>query len=859
MDSSAPESAGLADGVRKANALSEECPNCASRVVSPQPESAAGWVCADCGRSLTLSAERADAETALLALLDNEDLAVGDPVAALFRRGVTVRFLHSFSSQFDCWDWPTWRVVRDLVRPSTASTRNRYFDVVEGCHPEECGPPDVFVSHTWSARWGTVVGAAAYGCQDGNRRVWLDVFAVRQWPHGAADMNFHEVIGRCRSVLLAIDHDVVEESNLNDLEILTTRRDITIHTVMTESVRRKLPLARSWCLAEIVSAHAHGRPVIALIGRSITDSSEVTGRDLKLPRRGTEGSWHPERLFAISNFGLVERLSELVDVEQAETTLEKDKLRIDADIEGSLGYDRFNAVVRATLIGASLDAPVAECVLPFLCDGDDQQWRRRAPQFAGIDRAHLLGAFIGVGAASAVATLADEYGYRLEDRSMPALWMASGRGQLPITRTLVDDYHVSVEGCAGNGMTPLAAAAAAGNLDVVEFLLARGALIDKRARLGRTPLVNAAMWGHTRIVSVLGRAGADPDLVDAEGYSALAHAVFGRHVSAVRALISDCGANVNLAAGPAGFSALHWAARQGVTDIADVLITCGAAVDVRAEDGTTPLIIAVLSGSTEAAVLLVRAGAAVEATNDSGFGLLAAAVTCGDPSQCHVLAAAIPTVKYSVLKNQRFRGKHSALDMAILASEPAIVRALVEAYAWDLSGRADEGLPIVFVAVMAAASETAESLATLSAVMACGADPTARDGAGASVLFVCRSARVLAVLTGDPVTREGLAAIVNDRIVDGRSALHFAASADLAEFVRALVNDLGAEVDLPGPSGATPLVLAVRHDATAAVSMLVELGADSGIAAPDGTTLLQVAEEYAGEEMIRLIAGPSGH
>ncbi|MFI9453377.1 ankyrin repeat domain-containing protein [Amycolatopsis sp. NPDC052450] len=660
-------------------------------------------------------------------------------------------------------------------------------------------------------------------------------------------------------MLLAIDHEVVEESNLNDLKELTTRHDVTIHSVMAESVRYKLPLARSWCLAEIVAAHTHGRPVVALVGQSITDRSDATRRYLKSPRRNNEGTWHPERQFAITNFGLVELLSELINVEQAETTLAEDKRRIDTDIETSIGYDRFNASVRAMLIGASLDVPEAEVVLPLLCDDDDQQLRQRASQVAGIDHARLLGTLIGLGAASAVSTLVDEYGYDLEDQRMPALWVASSRGQLPIVRILVDGYRVSVEGRAGNQMTPLAAAAAAGNLDVVEFLLTKGALIDTRARLKRTPLINAAIWGHTRIVSVLGQAGADPDLLDDEGYSALAHAVFGRHISAVRALILDCGANVNLTAGPAGFSALHWAVRHGLADVANVLITGGADVDVRAEDGTAPLITAVLNGYTAAAVLLIRNGAQVEATNESGFGILAAAVNYGDPSQCDVLAEAIPAVKYGVLKNQRFRGKYSAVDMAILASDPAMVTALVEAFAWDLSAWPSGGLPPVFLAVMAAAGETAESLATLSEVLACGADPTARDGAGASVLYVCPSSRVLAFLTDEPVTQASLAAIVNDRIADGRSALHVAASKNLAEIVHALIDDLGADPNLPGPSGATPLTLAVRHDATAAVSTLVELGADPRIPAPDGTTLLQVAEKYAGEEMILLVNRLSEH
>ena len=849
----------LADAVRRADALSAECPTCTSRVVSPQRGSTVGWECADCGLPLTLSIERSDAETEVLALLNDEDLASGDPGFALFRRGVTIRFLNSFTTRFGCWNWPTWRVVRNLVRPATASTRTRYFNIVKESNPEECGLPDVFISHSWAARWGTLVGAASYGSRSGDRRVWLDAFAVRQWPHGETDLNFKAVVHQCKSLIIAIDHDVVEKSKLGDLETLTTRQDVTVRTVLIESVRRKLPLARSWCLAEIVAAYVDGRPVVALIGESITDTSEAKGRQLKLPRSAAQdqaivrGSWSPDRTFAISNFGLVEVLYELIRLEDAETTLESDRLRINADVEVSMGYERFNSAARATLLGASLDVPEAEVALPLVCDGDDQPLRLRASQGSGVDRARLLATLAGLGATSALTTLADEYRYDLEDGSMPALWAASSYGQLDIARTLVDHYHVSVEGRAGNRMTPLAAAATAGHHELVDFLLARGAAVDARARLDRSALINAAMWGHARVVSLLGRAGADPDLLDAEGYSALAHAIFGRHTAATQALISDCAADVNLQAGPANFSALHWAARHGLYDIAAVLVANGANVDARAEDGTTPLITAVLSGSTETALLLLRAGAQIDVTNDSGFGILAAAVTNGDPSVLQAVVAEVPREKYGDLKDQRFQGQWNALDLAILASNPAMVTLIVEAIDWDIRRMPREGLPAIFLAVMSTKDESAESLATLSAIMNCGADVTARDADGASVLFVCRSARALAVFSANPTAKAVLTSIVDDRIGDGRAALHVAAASNLDDVVRVLVTDLGAHVDLPGPSGATPLTLAVRHDAKIAAQALLDLGADPRICAPNGMTLQEVAETYASEEMVALV------
>ena len=112
----------LAAAVARANALSTECPasDCAGRVVGMLFGSSSDWICTECGHAVAETPERADAERRVLELLAAEDGTVDDPDAAVFRRGVTARYLHEFTATFQCWDWPTWRVVRDIVRPATA-------------------------------------------------------------------------------------------------------------------------------------------------------------------------------------------------------------------------------------------------------------------------------------------------------------------------------------------------------------------------------------------------------------------------------------------------------------------------------------------------------------------------------------------------------------------------------------------------------------------------------------------------------------------------------------------------------------------------------------------------------------------
>ena len=119
---------------------------------------------------------------------------------------------------------------------------------------------------------------------------------------------------------------------------------------------------------------------------------------------------------------------------------------------------------------------------------------------------------------------------------------------------------------AWKGTTPLRAAAAGGNVRLIQrilelghydaravtdalhnaahlgetravrFLCARGAHVDDRDRIGWTALMNAAWQGHLDTTRALLRAGADPRVEDFEGNTAEAWAHKGRHDDVARLL-----------------------------------------------------------------------------------------------------------------------------------------------------------------------------------------------------------------------------------------------------------------------------------------------------------------------------------
>lgn len=69
----------------------------------------------------------------------------------------------------------------------------------------------------------------------------------------------------------------------------------------------------------------------------------------------------------------------------------------------------------------------------------------------------------------------------------------------------------------GDGYMPLSIAAGEGRSDVVRYLLAEGADVNARERLGETALTEAAYYGHANLVKELLSHGADVNAIGTDG------------------------------------------------------------------------------------------------------------------------------------------------------------------------------------------------------------------------------------------------------------------------------------------------------------------------------------------------------
>jgi ankyrin repeat protein len=179
-----------------------------------------------------------------------------------------------------------------------------------------------------------------------------------------------------------------------------------------------------------------------------------------------------------------------------------------------------------------------------------------------------------------------------------------------------------------NGETPLLMAARKGCADCIQILLGERAQVNVREKTFElTPLMLAAWSGSTQSVELLIRAGAEvnaqtrlgpmPKFVD-PGAGRASH---GDGI--LRGGVPERGSRPARAG---QMTALHYAAREGHTAVAEALLKHGAHIDEPEANGVRPLLLAIQNDHAETARFLIEHGADVNADDWYGRTPLWAAV-----------------------------------------------------------------------------------------------------------------------------------------------------------------------------------------------------------------------------------------
>ncbi|XP_014813495.1 PREDICTED: ankyrin repeat and SOCS box protein 10 isoform X4 [Calidris pugnax] len=135
--------------------------------------------------------------------------------------------------------------------------------------------------------------------------------------------------------------------------------------------------------------------------------------------------------------------------------------------------------------------------------------------------------------------------------------------------------------------TPLHITASRGYTDCLRLLLLRGAAVDF-APGGKTALHEACAAASTDCVRLLLSFGANPEAVSEDGYKPLHLCKSLDSIECAQQLLQH-GASVNSRTEEEDDTALHIAARHGLTDHVRLLLRYGAELEARNKEGQTPL------------------------------------------------------------------------------------------------------------------------------------------------------------------------------------------------------------------------------------------------------------------------------
>ena len=416
------------------------------------------------------------------------------------------------------------------------------------------------------------------------------------------------------------------------------------------------------------------------------------------------------------------------------------------------------------------------------------------------------------------------------------------QGDVPAVRALIKS-GADVRAPEGDGATALHWAADRDSLELTRLLLDAGAAAGAANDLGVTPLHLAAANGNTALLRLLLGQRADANAAAESGVTALMEAARSGNVDAVRLLLAH-GAKPNAAERARGQTALMWAVSRQHQDVVKVLIENHA--DVQARTDTRPVMAMLDRGPRRAVKNAAQDARAIEM---GGSTALMFAAQTGNVEAARLLLAA--GAKAGDVAGD---GK-SALVMAAFSGHGDVARLLLDAGADPNAAGAG------YTALHAAALRGDATL--VRALLAKGADPHAALSKGSPVRrFGSQYALSTPFTGGTPlivaaaylevgVMRALLdgGAAAADRLPNGISALHLAAGAQMEMETRP--SDLARWNVIDNDS---PTVPRSPADVVAAVTMLLDAGADVRAVTDSGDTALHAAAAANDVATIELLA-----
>lgn len=209
------------------------------------------------------------------------------------------------------------------------------------------------------------------------------------------------------------------------------------------------------------------------------------------------------------------------------------------------------------------------------------------------------------------------------------LHLAAENGHLEIVKFLIEK-GADVLDRNNSGRVALHQAAIKGHIDVMEFLIAQGTPVDAPSLQKYTPLHYTAMWGNKETLEYLIAKGANVNNRESNNnYTPIIHATAFNKIENVETLIKH-GAEVNVL-NDYGASPLHRACTLNHLEMINVLLSHGADLNLKNDENSTPIMESAKFGYEKGVELLLKEGAKTDIQeNKWGFTALHYCVVGGN-------------------------------------------------------------------------------------------------------------------------------------------------------------------------------------------------------------------------------------
>jgi len=776
-------------------------------------------LCIDCHEKSILQPQIAREEE-WIKQVQEEDAAHEDQHMDLLHAcGVTIEWLLAFTFDHKCWHRPTWWVNRHIIKEATRHNRRRYMDLDEMKQYKQ--PATVFMSHCWGAAWGDVVLAACHGARFG-RVVWIDLFAVRQWPGNKADLDFRNLVNKCDAFIVSVSPvDGLKEilGNLGDCDAYLSSDEGKVD-------KKGIPVFRLWCNVEIAAAYNKKIPIVIKGGKATKDDNSNTySYDTKCV-----GS-------------LMDNLSNMVDVEASECSALEDyerEMKIVRSLEG--GSDGVNALIAGVVLGGhkSIELNILE-IDAFVCNEPESFHALSIPSGcegkARLIAGKVLIAAGGGGRESIIKELLSKWSVKEDDnqnkegetkrndsmkkeKEMKRKWLiqliddsavlfaASSGGHIGVVKMILEVVGINVND-DNNGNSPLYVASQKGNIDVVKVLIQAGGNVNKKnTHDGASPLCVASQNGNAATVKLLIDAGGNVNQA-ATTYGASPLCIASQHgnIAIVKVLIKASG-NVNQARTTDGASPLWMASQNGHVAIVKVLIKAGGNVNQsRTDNGASPLLIATENANVVLVKVLIKAGGNVNQAADDGCSPLYIASRRGNIEIVKVLIEAGGNANQALTTDGT-----SPLFMASLTGHLEVVRLLLQQPNIDVNKGA-EGCSPLWMASQNGHIDTVKVLIEAGVFV-----NQVRTTDGASPLFMASQNGYFDLVK--VLTKAG-GNINQAMTTDGASPLYIASYNGDIDTVKVLI-EAGSNVNQHSNRNITPLIIASCNGHTEIVRLLLQ-------------------------------------